>query len=152
MEIETKPYGKMTVHEKLLINFPYGIPGFEEYKKFVLLDAEQASFFWLQSIENKDLAFILVDPQFFRPDYFLNVSSFDLNSIKIDEKDADILVLSIVTIRENSEMTANLAGPIIINRKNKEARQVINDDAKWLVRHFIKEELANLQDESSKNN
>ncbi|MBN2652254.1 MAG: flagellar assembly protein FliW [Spirochaetales bacterium] len=149
MTIDSKAYGKVEIEESQIINFPFGIPGFEDYTEFALLDAEQHSFFWLQSLKKIEVAFVLVDPQMFRPDYFLNISSFDLKSIDIDESAPDMLILSIVTIRENSDMTANLAGPIIVNRLNKKARQVINDDSRWQIRHSIKEELESLQQVSS---
>ena len=61
----------------------------------------------------------------------------------------DILKFAIVTIPENSaKMTANLQGPLIINRKTRVGRQSINNDPRWKVRHVIMEELAELRQET----
>jgi flagellar assembly factor FliW len=111
----------------------------------VLLDAPQKPFYWLQSLDVVEIAFVLIDPLLFRPDYVLAVNQDELEEIGIkDEK--DILLFAIVTIPENSErMTANLQGPVIINRKSRVGRQSINNDMRWKVRHFITEELAALR-------
>ena len=141
MIINTKPYGEIEVHEKQKIFFPFGILGFEHLKYFVLFDARQHPFYWLQSIDVVEVAFVLINPRLFRPDYELVVDKIDLNEIGIESND-DILDFAIVTIPENTaKMTANLQGPIIINRKTKVGRQSITQKSEWKVRHMIMEEL-----------
>ena len=144
MTIKTKPFGTIDVDERQYIEFPYGILGFENLKHYVLLDAEQQPFYWLQSADVQDIAFVLINPYLFRPDYTIDVPDEDLDEIDInDPKDA--LVLAIVTIPENqSKMTANLQGPIIINRNARIGRQSITLSDKWQVKHPILEELKTL--------
>jgi flagellar assembly factor FliW len=145
MRVNTKAYGIIDVDERQKIFFPYGILGFEKMQYYVLLDAPQKPFFWLQSLDVVEVAFVLIDPILFRPDYALNISQDELDEIGITEAN-DILLFAIVTIPENSErMTANLQGPVIINRKSRVGRQSINNDIRWKVRHFIMEELAALR-------
>ncbi len=141
MRINTKPYGQIEVHEKQKIFFPYGILGFEHLKYFVLFDARQHPFYWLQSLDVVEVAFVLINPRLFRNDYALEVEQKDLDEIGIKSTE-NILDFAIVTIPENtSKMTANLQGPIIINRKTKVGRQSISLNAEWKVRHMIMEEL-----------
>lgn len=148
MLVDTKPYGEMEVDERQKVHFPYGILGFEQLKWYVLLDAPQAPFYWLQSLENPKVAFVLIDPLVFRPDYTLDVAKEELEEIMV-EADDDILLFAIVTIPENQErMSANLQGPLVINRKNRVGRQAITLNPVWKVKHYILEEIAHLKDEA----
>ncbi len=148
MQVTSKPYGTIEVDERQKIHFPFGILGFEHLKWYVLLDASQAPFYWLQSLDDPEVAFVLIDPLVFRPDYRLEVSHEELKEIQIHE-DEDILLFSIVTIPENQElMSANLQGPVIINRSAKLGRQSISLGSQWKVKHFILEELAQVKDEA----
>ncbi len=148
MKVNSKAYGPIEVDERQKIYFPSGILGFENLKYYVLLDAKQQPFYWLQSMDVVEIAFVLIDPAVFRPDYKLDVTKEELEEIGIKNKQ-DILCFAIVTIPENlSAMTANLQGPIIINRSTRVGRQSINTDPKWKVRHSIMKELASLRQET----
>mgnify|MGYP006292921775 CR=1 FL=1 len=141
MELKTKPYGTIDVDERQAVEFPFGIFGFENLKRYVLLDAEQQPFYWLQSADVQEVAFILINPFLFRPDYNIDVPDEDLEEIGITDP-RQALVFTIVTIPENqSKMTANLQGPIIINKDSRQGRQSISTNTKWNVKHLILEEL-----------
>ena len=148
MQVTTKPFGTIEVDERQKIHFPFGILGFEHLKWYVLLDAAQAPFYWLQSIEDTNIAFVMIDPLIFRPDYELTVPDEELEEIQIHDSE-EILLFAIVTIPENHElMSANLQGPIVINRTAKLGRQLITLNPAWKVKHFILEELAQVKDEA----
>ncbi|MBN2534147.1 MAG: flagellar assembly protein FliW [Spirochaetales bacterium] len=141
MRVVTKPYGVIEVDERQRIFFPNGLFGFENFKSYVLLDAKQQPFYWLQSCDVAEIAFVLINPQIFRADYELDVDEEELLEINIKSPE-DILCFAIVTIPENpAKMTANLQGPIIINKRTREARQSISRNSKWKIRHPILEEL-----------
>ena len=142
MRVETKPYGTVEVDERQKILFPYGILGFEKLKHYVLLDARQQPFYWLQSCDAVEVAFVLINPRIFQPEYILEIPTEELEEIGI-KKVEDALDFVIVTIPEDpSKMTANLQGPIIVNRNTRVGRQSISLNLKWMVRHVIMEELA----------
>ncbi len=142
MTVNTKPFGAVDVDERQKIFFPYGILGFEPLKSYVLLDAAQPPFYWLQSTERPEVAFPLIDPRVFRRDYALAVDPGELAEIGVQSA-ADALDFAIVTIPEDpAEMTANLQGPIVINRTTRMGRQSISLDPRWKVRHPIIKELA----------
>ena len=106
MKLVTKAYGPVEIDERQKVFFPYGILGFEHLKNYVLLDARQQPFYWLQSVDIVDIAFVLISPQIFRPDFILDVDHEELKEIGIEDP-KQALVFSIVTIPENpSEMTA----------------------------------------------
>ncbi len=149
MKIHTKPYGTIEVDDRQFIEFPFGIFGFENLKRYVLLDAEQQPFYWLQSMDVQEIAFILINPYLFRPDYTVDVSDEDLSEIGLDDPD-EALVFAIVTIPEKqSRMTANLQGPVIINRANRKGRQSISTGEKWRTKHYILDELKALGGEAA---
>ncbi|MBN1697009.1 MAG: flagellar assembly protein FliW [Spirochaetales bacterium] len=148
MRVVSKPYGAIDVDERQKIYFPFGLFGFENFKNYVLLDAKQQPFYWLQSTDVAEIAFLLINPKIFRTDYELDIEEEELAEINI-KNDEDILCFTIVTIPENpSKMTANLQGPIIINRKTREARQSIMRNQKWKIRHSIIDELMSLEQKS----
>lgn len=142
MKIRTKPYGEIEIDDAQKISFPRGLFGFEDLKEFALLDAAQQPFYWLQSLERVEVAFVLIDPRFFRPEYTPDVDAAELEEIGITDRD-DMLVLAIVTIPESAQrMTANLQGPLIMNRRTHVGRQSISTNPRWAVRHVILDELA----------
>jgi flagellar assembly factor FliW len=142
MRTESKAYGPIEISERQVITFPVGIFGFEQLREYALLDAAQQGFYWLQSLEDPEIAFILLNPYDLRPDYVLDVPDEDLESIGYD-KDEDLLVFAIVTVPDDeSKISANLQGPVIINRVEQLGRQAISLDARWHTKHLILEELA----------
>ncbi|MFQ3547767.1 MAG: flagellar assembly protein FliW, partial [Termitinemataceae bacterium] len=105
-------------------------------------DAEQQPFFWLQSLDVMKVAFILVNPFLFRPDYELDVDDKELRDIGITSPE-HALVFSIVTIpADGSPMTANLQGPLVINRESHIGKQLVLTDQRWKTKHDIVAELA----------
>jgi flagellar assembly factor FliW len=141
MTVTTKAYGQMEADERQRIRFPSGLPGFEKFKEFVLLDARQEPFYYLQSLEVAEIAFILVDPFLFRADYELDISNEEMRTIGVASP-AEVLVFAIVTVPpDGGPMTANLMGPILINRKTRAAMQAVLSDARWKTKHDIMGEL-----------
>jgi len=143
--ILTKPFGSVELNERQRIRFPFGVLGFESLHDYALLDAEQAPFYWLQSLQVVEIAFVLIEPRVFRPDYTLSVGAEELAAIGILRPE-DALVFAIVTVPEEPRrMTANLQGPIIINKDSRTGRQSICSDPRWQVRHPILAELVREQ-------
>ena len=142
MRVQTKPYGPIDIDERQKLHFTYGILGFENLKSYVLLDAVQQPFYWLQSLDVVEIAFVLIDPRIFQPEYTLEINQEEMEEIGLTG-DENLLFFSIVTIPDDPmDMTANLRGPIIINKANKMARQSITTNPRWQVRHPILKELA----------
>ncbi len=142
MRVATKAFGEIEVDELQRIRFPAGILGFEELRDWVLLDAARPPFYWLQSVDRVEVAFVLIDPLLLRPDYDPAADPAELAELGISRPE-DQLVFAIVTIPEDpSRMTANLQGPLVIHRHSRMGRQCVSADPRWTVRHAILEELA----------
>ena len=92
----------------------------------------------MQSIENKDLSFLLVDPFVFFDDYEVDVDDDTLNLLEIEDAD-DLFILALITISKTTPavVTANLQGPIVINNVNKKAKQIVLIDTEWQTKHDL---------------
>ncbi|MDR2374854.1 MAG: flagellar assembly protein FliW [Treponema sp.] len=142
MKLQTKAYGSIEVEERQKIVFPQGLFGFEDIKEYVLLDAERQPFYWLQSVENEQVAFVLINPFLVRPDYEVNINNEELADIGINTPE-QALIFTIVTIpADGSPMTTNLQGPLAINRDTREGKQAILNDPRWKTKHDIVAEIA----------
>ncbi len=143
--IQTKQYGTVEIDERQIIDFPAGLFGFERLCRFALLDSHRPPFYILQSLEEPATAFVLIDPMVFRPDYTLDVTEEDLEAVGAEDVQ-ELLVFAIVTIPDDERlMTANLQGPLVINRKRRVGRQTISTNPSWGLRHTILEELERLR-------
>jgi len=137
MKVDTKAYGLIEVDEKQKVKIPQGLFGFEDYKEFIIMDAEQEPFVWLQSMDVLEIAFILINPFVFRKDYIIHLSDEEQSQIGLSSPE-NALTFVIVTIpQDGGPMTANLQGPIIINKNNMNAMQAILTDSKWRTKHDI---------------
>lgn len=150
MQITTKAYGEVEIDERQIIRFPGGLFGFETLHDFALLDASQQPFYWLQSVDVVEVAFVLINPGIFREDYDPALMKSDMEALGLTElTEETALVFSIVTFTEdNQNMTANLQGPVIINRHGRTGRQCISGDSRWMTRHNIAEEMASGRNET----
>jgi len=141
MKVNTKAFDEIEIDEKQKVFIPQGLFGFEDYTEYVIFDAEHEPFYWLQSTKEKEIAFILINPFLFRKDYEANVTNEDLAEIGIKSPD-NALIFVIVTIPlDGSPMTANLQGPLILNKESMTGMQAILADSKWKTRHDIMAEV-----------
>jgi flagellar assembly factor FliW len=140
MKVDTKAFGPIEVDERQKVKIPQGLFGFDDLTDYVLLDAEPP-FLWLQSVDVQEIAFILINPFLFRKDYEANITNEELTEIGITSPD-NALVFVIVTIpQDGGPMTANLQGPVVINKETMTGMQAILSDAKWRTKHDIMAEM-----------
>ncbi len=147
MQIETKYFGEMDIKKEDIIKFSEGLPGFSEEKEFVIINSldEESPFQWLQSVRNFNLSFIIINPFFIFPEYDIKIPDSIVEKLKIKSQ-KDVVVYSIVVVpKDIKKMTINLAGPIIINIKEKLGKQIILDDNRYKTKHYIisQEEVSN---------
>lgn len=139
MKLHASSFGEIEIDEENVLTFPEGIPGFEQYKKFVIINNpdEENPFDWLQSVDNEDLAFVIINPFFAFPDYDITIPESAIEKLRIKDE-TDVFVYTIVVVPENLEdMTTNLSGPIIINGREKLGKQVILEDKRYTTKHYI---------------
>ena len=143
MLLKTKHFGEIQIEEMKILNFEEGIPSFEQIKKYVLLanGEDESPFRWLQSVDEPNLAFAVVNPFLIKTDYDIEINDEDTKSLAI-ENDEDVEVYSILVVPDDiSKMSMNLKAPIVINIKRNRGMQVVLDTDKYGVRHYVLEEL-----------
>jgi len=136
--IQTSRFGEIEVSSGSVLHMSDGMLGFEQCKRYVLLEDQPGTpLKWLQSLDDPDVAFIVVNPLEFVPDYGIELADDDAESLGLGSPD-DAVVLTTVTVDEDSrEVTTNLLGPIVINSSSLDAKQVVLQDERYGTRHLI---------------
>lgn len=120
-----------------VLSFPDGLLGFPDQRRFVLVQhKENSPFRWLLSIDDTDLAFLVVDPAEYVTDYAPPMPKRASDALRLDHT-TPMLVYTIVTIPSGhpEDMTLNLAGPVVVNCEAGLGRQIVLDDEAYPVRH-----------------
>lgn len=142
MKVNTTRFGELQVNNEDIINFSEGLLGFETLSQFFVVDpGDSTLILWLQSIEDASIAFPIIEPKIFKPDYIAKLLPADMNSVKL-ENISDAKIYSILTIPSDiTTMSANLKAPIVINNDKKVARQIVLQDNKLSVKYDMYKEL-----------
>jgi flagellar assembly factor FliW len=126
--------GTFSIRPESAIDFPKGLLGFPECRRFALVQAGTDTVYWLQSLDHSSVVFLLVDPFSHFADYAVDIAPAELLELGAPSA-ADMAVLVIVTLpTEHGRPTANLQGPIAVNLRARTAKQVICADADYGVR------------------
>ncbi|MBU9711762.1 flagellar assembly protein FliW [Bacillus tamaricis] len=139
MKIETKYSGEVEINPKNIIHFDQGIPSFETEKEFILLpfSEEPSPFYLLQAIHTPGLAFMVMTPFSFFPDYQAKLSDAVIEQLEI-EAEEDVALFTIITLRDTlKESTVNLRGPIIINSKKQKGKQIVLSETDYHTKHAL---------------
>ncbi|MCE4146803.1 MULTISPECIES: flagellar assembly protein FliW [Bacillus amyloliquefaciens group] len=138
MIIKTKYHGEIRIDEGQIISFENGLPGFNEETQFVVLPlSEDSPFLALQSVKQEHIAFIVASPFIFFKGYEFDIDHATLELLHIEDIE-DVEVMAILTLEEPFEnTTANLKAPIIVNKKEMKAKQIILHDASYETKHLI---------------
>ncbi len=137
INIRTRDFGEIEVDENDLIIFSTGMYGFENYKNYVILkDGPEDDIMYLQSLDNTDLSFVLIDPFAIVRTYEPDLSDEDLSELEVtSENELKFLVIAI--IKENvMDSVVNLKSPIAINPKTRVSKQVILQNS-YPLRHSL---------------
>jgi flagellar assembly factor FliW len=119
-----------------IVEFPAGIPGFEGYRRFVLVaSAELSPLGCLKALDSADVSFLVIDPTLLYLSYDLTLSEFERARIGASP-DEPLLWLAIVTITEKGA-TANLRAPIVINPRRMMGCQFIRENEEYPVQFSI---------------
>jgi flagellar assembly factor FliW len=129
VEVASRLFGPLTVSTDEFITFPDGLPGFAGERRFVLLPAAPEGYFWLQSVEEGSLAFLLLDPFVTFPGYTVELPD--------GETEGGPMVLAIATLPRaaGESWTANLQAPVVLDLERRQGRQFIMPEAAYGPRH-----------------
>jgi len=124
-------FGEVEYDPDCLLHFPAGMIGFPTLHEFIVMpNKKEGPLFWIQSIDDSDIAFVLTDPSNFFPNYRVNPEESEKNSLQITDDD-DCFILSVVTVPSNQKITLNLAAPILFSPRTNRAIQVILENSEY---------------------
>jgi flagellar assembly factor FliW len=133
MQIETTRFGVVTIEDDQIITFSRGLVGLSDCVRFVLLQPDgPGRFYWLQSTDLAEMAFLVTDPNEFFKDY--HVSIREETQQDLDLTDATSGRMLVICNRAGEWLTGNLLGPLVINTRTRVAQQVVLTDKKWTCR------------------
>ena len=136
MNVETTRFGAVDVDENRILTFPAGLLGFSSFKSYALLQPDdEGAFYWLQSIETPELAFVVTDPSLWLRDYEVPIRREQMDELALENLDgAQVFV---IVNKYHRALTANLQGPLVINAVTKRGMQLVLADKRWSTRHEI---------------
>ncbi|MGD9689064.1 MAG: flagellar assembly protein FliW [Phycisphaerales bacterium] len=136
MEVRTTRFGTVNIAEDRIIRFPKGLLGFGNHTRFCLLEpSDDACFFWLQSVDDPSLAFVVTDPAIFVKEYAVPIrpeQMADLDLASIDDAQVFVIVNKV-----DHTLTANLQGPLVISTLGRVGEQLVLAEKRWTTRHPI---------------
>ena len=127
MEIQGTRFGVLEFDEKTIITLNEGLLGFPMSKRYLMFPyGENSAFFWLQSVDEPEIAFIVINPFDFFSDIEFVVQDEDALALGL-ERPEDVEIFTLVTIPEGrpEEMRTNMAGPVVVNVQNRQGRQIL---------------------------
>jgi len=140
MQVKTNFLGveeTIEVAEGQIFSFDPALGGFESLRRFALIPEADSPVEWLQSLDNPDVAFALLEPFAFMPEYAFELADADAEALGMQEAQ-DALVRCMLTLHEDPGMiTANLLAPIVLSRRTHLARQVIVQDGDYALRYPV---------------
>ena len=128
INIYNNPDFPLEIHDEHIINFDYGLPGFEDLKKFTIVDIEDYNpFLLLHSVEDHNIAMIVLNAGQLDIEADLNIPEEKLKELKNEDGEVGVfLILKVIDDEKN--LTANTKAPVVINFQNCKGRQIILDN------------------------
>jgi flagellar assembly factor FliW len=139
---ETQNFGAIEYEEDWMVDFPNGLPGFEDRRRFAALsfpDSEPMVF--LQSLEDRSLCFVTLPVLSIDQHYRLEIGEEDLARLGLAPKQQprighEVACLAVLTLQESGP-TANLLAPVVINLGNLKAVQAIAQESGYSHQHVL---------------
>ncbi len=142
--IDTKAFGTLAYQVADLLEFPLGLAGFEQHRRFLAVDRPQSHpLVFLQSIDQPDLFFVTLPPALVDRDYELQLLEEHREILGLsDLSSVEMMVLSVVWLSADGRASANLLGPLVIHCPSGRGVQAVRDDQRYSSRHPIEFQVA----------
>lgn len=133
--INSSRLGLIEYEESEVIVMAVPILGFPDLTRFLLVsDDETLPFYWLQSLDDPAVAFVMIDVPTFFTDYSPNYSKTHLRQIGCDNLE-NVHQFGIVVVSNDPEKTTvNLKAPVIISLVTKKCAQIVLDDDRYEIK------------------
>ncbi|MDD3369564.1 MAG: flagellar assembly protein FliW [Lachnospiraceae bacterium] len=143
MKISTKAFGEITIDDDRILEFPSGIIGFPDLKKFALLHDEEkgenVGIHWIQSLDEPAFAMPVMDPLLVHDAYNPTVEDELLKPLGELNPEETLVLVTVTVPSDLTKMSVNLRGPLVINAGTRKACQVIIDGEDYPIKYPIYE-------------
>lgn len=142
-KFSTRHFGEIDYDPARTITFQQGLPGFPDCKKFLLMseDEKEDTFFWLQSLDDGDVAFTLMNVYEYLPEYDPKVDEEELEDLgELEGRVLDIYNIAVIPDYARS-MRVNLKAPVVINEAAGLGKQVVCANDEYPIRFMLFEEM-----------
>ena len=133
MRVNTSRFGPVDLDEDRTITFPNGLLGFSSCHRYGLFQgADESRFYWLQSLDAPELAFVVTDPAWFIDDYRVPLQSEQLQAMGFrSESDAQVFV---IVNKRGRTLSGNLQGPLVVHAIDRVGQQLVLADRRYHTR------------------
>lgn len=129
MKIDIAKFGltDVPVNPDAVFSFPQGLVGFEDARRFTLFHEEgKPTVFWLQSLDDPQLAFSVVPPESIDVQYEMELSDEDCALLELkDPAEATVVVILYREAADNGRIAANTRSPLVLNTRSRIGMQKI---------------------------
>lgn len=141
-------FGTITYRPESVIEFPRGLPGFDDERRFVLIEQEiNKPAVFLQSLARPELCFLALPAAAVVPGYELFLSADERAVLGLPDDglpaaDGALLTLVLVSLGEGRPPTANLLSPVVIHCGRRVGVQSIPSESPYSHQHPLEGEPA----------
>jgi flagellar assembly factor FliW len=121
-----------------VIAFPHGLVGCPDWRNFVLLtdDEENLPVAMLQCLDLPRVQLLVTDPHLIDASYSAPLSDEDRQALDLRPGDQTVTFCTL-TVGEDGLITANLLGPLVVNARSRQGRQLVLNDSGYSTRHRV---------------
>jgi flagellar assembly factor FliW len=122
--LESTRFGQLEIPHEAVVEFPNGLIGLGGRRYALLARSEDATFVWLHSLEDPDLALPLTNPWRFFNSYEVELGDDEAERIGVDDTEETAVYVTVRAGEALEDFSANLRAPILIAQGS--GYQVIN--------------------------
>lgn len=127
MKLKNSQFGEIEYDENLVVSFSEGIIGFEQYRRYLLINSGDELFLWLTSIDEPEIIFPLFGIRVLM-DEFKQIDNYEaFGIVKLDQ--------------DPSKITINLKAPVYIDQNEKRGFQKILDEDELPIDYILFKEI-----------
>ena len=144
MKVETTRFGTLEIEPEDRLYFPDGLLGLPHLRQFVLFEHSGGLFQWLQSCDEEDIAFVVIDPAFAVPSHSVKLSKADLELLAVADLDGaeeagdEVGVCAIVNVCNPADPTVNLLAPLCISTRTRRGAQIVQHHSGYSTKHSLR--------------
>ncbi len=128
LKVQTSRFGEIEVQADKIITMTAPFLGFPDSNRFIMRPhSDQSPFMWMQSLDDADLAFVVIPSAALIPQYAPEIPASTREELQVKKSKPELLLILTIPEGKPLEMTANLLGPVVLNAKKRLACQILLD-------------------------